>query len=359
MNYIGKKINVTTNSGYQYEGILAKVNTADSTIELQMVRRLSHNSTPINDSNIYEFIVFKSDDIADLYVYQDIPELGPDPAIVSAKTQSAANSKHNGGNDHGDWLDPQFPSSRAPQKPSSVSPSSGINFGVPSQPQPIAFGSVGYSSAVGMSTKSTNSAATNASGYNQAQEKTAPVAPPSSFAAAAASSATVAPTFTPIKQQQQDTAPTVRSYSTASKQTTRIPASTSSQQNADQQQNYQQQQHQRQYKPRQQPYIPNSEYDFEQANQRFDKEQVAAEVATTIVSDVPFYQKSSFFDNISSESANISEERNRTERSWNIETFGQPYVRSNNPSAGRGGRGRGGRPRGGSHIHRNATGSFQ
>jgi protein LSM14 len=96
--------------------------------------------------------------------------------------------------------------------------------------------------------------------------------------------------------------------------------------------------------------IPDSEFDFATANAKFDKS--SKEEDPTV-----YYQKSSFFDNISSEvkdraSANTDRKQRMTEeKSQNLETFGATGVRS-----GRGrGRGRGrsyrGRNQNTAHAH--------
>lgn len=342
MDYLGKKINVTTSTGYQYEGILTKVDAEDATIELQMVRRTAFNGKPETDSKVYEYVVFKSDDIVDLYIYQTAV---PDPAIVSEKPLAAKKTHE----DHGDWLDPQFPS----VKKQTVQSQREIQFGAAPTNQPITFGSVGFASAVSGTSSATRG---TASTTRPVEQQTVVVnsetitSRPTSFAAAAAASSSVAPTFAPTttsstSSKQQQSTPKIRSYSTVTKQITQVESTSSDHLN----------------RPKhREPVIPNKEFDFEQANQRFDKDQIAAEVAPVINTDVPFYQKSSFFDNISSETK-VPEERNRTERSWNIETFGQPFVRGSNPGH-RGSRGgqRGGQQRGGARsMHRNATGSFQ
>ena len=70
--------------------------------------------------------------------------------------------------------------------------------------------------------------------------------------------------------------------------------------------------------------VPKSEYDFQQANARLQKEDLSA--SGIIGPKTTFYDKSnSFFDNISCEATRIKEEKlDRNERSWNIETFGIP-----------------------------------
>ncbi|KNC96681.1 uncharacterized protein SPPG_07894 [Spizellomyces punctatus DAOM BR117] len=126
--------------------------------------------------------------------------------------------------------------------------------------------------------------------------------------------------------------------------------------------------------------VPDSDFDFESANAKFNKTELAQEAATKTGGDaspieaIPppepsvshaeeedeegagFYQKSSFFDNISCESKDRAEgdgrgnrrARQYEERRLNMETFGQTGVDSgrNYRRGGYGGYRRGGRGRG-------------
>ncbi|KAI9104100.1 Scd6-like Sm domain-containing protein [Phlyctochytrium arcticum] len=86
--------------------------------------------------------------------------------------------------------------------------------------------------------------------------------------------------------------------------------------------------------------VPDSDFDFEGALAKFNKSEVATEAAPTTnpeardedesSQDEEFYQKSSFFDNISCESKDRNDGQNRNrrarhfeERRLNMETFGQ------------------------------------
>lgn len=91
--------------------------------------------------------------------------------------------------------------------------------------------------------------------------------------------------------------------------------------------------------------VPQSEFDFSQANSKFSKEELAAMNSSNVEAPVaPSYNKNlSFFDDISCQTnteSSRSSDRNRNERNLNMETFGQaaPPRRYGN----RGGRGRGG-----------------
>lgn len=81
--------------------------------------------------------------------------------------------------------------------------------------------------------------------------------------------------------------------------------------------------------------IPDSEFDFTSSNAKFDKSSIQED------SNTVFYQKSSFFDNISSEvkdrSAGIDRKKRVTEeKSQNLETFGTTGMRSRGRGRGRG-----------------------
>lgn len=118
------------------------------------------------------------------------------------------------------------------------------------------------------------------------------------------------------------------------------------------------------------------EFNFDEMNAKFSKEEIAKELGTEQTSVIPaearasFYdKKTSFFDNISSttkERIEGSEEPRRRgdERRLNLETFGQEYVYKNNRGGYRGQGRRGGGyyrgGRGGSNNYRqnNHTGGY-
>ena len=93
--------------------------------------------------------------------------------------------------------------------------------------------------------------------------------------------------------------------------------------------------------------VPQSEFDFSQANAKFSKEELANMNASNVESEIPLtpsYNKNlSFFDDISCQTnteSSRSADRNRNERSLNMETFGQ--AAPSRKYGNRGGRGRGG-----------------
>lgn len=401
MSYVGSKISVTTDSGNKYEGVLTAVNANEKTIEVQMVRLVAQQGKPVPNGPSYEFVVFKSDDIKDLEIYEAgsqerkprAPPAYSDPAIVSSKpsssstVSSASTTSLGSGKFNTDWLEPEMPvSSKAPGRQS-------YQFGTGNYQQstPVSFGSIAqHQSRRGEAAAPlpTHSGPVKVESYAHSlvvnTENAGVTGTPTTFAAAA----TAAPTFSPnrphqqAQQRQQSSTQKIRSYSTATKRTTSMDVPAGQQQPpsayyypSSQNRNPQHQQQRQQYQSPRGPVIPNAEFDFERSNQHYDKEQVAAQVAPVLSGEGPFYNRTtSFFDTISSEAtpaASVPEgERSRTERSWNIETFGAPYVRGNGGGGGGSGSGgsRGGRGgsqgyghRGGKSysIHRNATGSFQ
>jgi len=95
MPYIGSKISLISNSNIRYEGILYTINTQESTIALQSVRSFGTEGRKVPEippsSEIYDFIIFRGQDIKDLTVLEGSgagqgasPHLN-DPAIMSMK----------------------------------------------------------------------------------------------------------------------------------------------------------------------------------------------------------------------------------------------------------------------------------
>mmetsp|Transcript_44568 Transcript_44568/g.128940 ORF Transcript_44568/g.128940 Transcript_44568/m.128940 type:complete len:398 (+) Transcript_44568:98-1291(+) len=102
--YIGSKISLVSNSDIRYEGILYTINTQESTIALQSVRCCGTEGRKVPEippsSEIYDFIIFRGQDIKDLTVLESAnPALSAqlnDPAIMSVNQRppgSAAGGK--------------------------------------------------------------------------------------------------------------------------------------------------------------------------------------------------------------------------------------------------------------------------
>lgn len=95
IGYIGSKISLISRSDIRYVGILHSINSADSTVALEQVRsygtegRRGNPTEEIPPSdNIFEYIVFRGSDVKDLHVceapaQQSLPPQVPnDPAIL-------------------------------------------------------------------------------------------------------------------------------------------------------------------------------------------------------------------------------------------------------------------------------------
>jgi len=106
--YIGSKISLVSNSDIRYEGILYTINTQESTIALQSVRCCGTEGRKVPEippsSEIYDFIIFRGQDIKDLTVLESAnPALSAqlnDPAIMSVNQRppgSAGGGKASGG----------------------------------------------------------------------------------------------------------------------------------------------------------------------------------------------------------------------------------------------------------------------
>lgn len=93
--YIGRKISLVSNSELRYEGILYTINTQESTIALQSVRCFGTEGRKMPEippsSEVYDFIIFRGQDIKDLTVLESMDKGGAatDPAIVSINQRPA------------------------------------------------------------------------------------------------------------------------------------------------------------------------------------------------------------------------------------------------------------------------------
>lgn len=95
--YIGSKISLISNSEIRYEGILYTINTQESTIALQSVKTFGTEGRKIPDippsSEIYDFIIFRGQDIKDLTVLEGAQggssPMQMDPAIMSMNQRPA------------------------------------------------------------------------------------------------------------------------------------------------------------------------------------------------------------------------------------------------------------------------------
>eukprot|EP00403_Amphidinium_massartii_P032738 CAMPEP_0178433408 /NCGR_PEP_ID=MMETSP0689_2-20121128/32888_1 /TAXON_ID=160604 /ORGANISM="Amphidinium massartii, Strain CS-259" /LENGTH=430 /DNA_ID=CAMNT_0020055431 /DNA_START=73 /DNA_END=1365 /DNA_ORIENTATION=- len=89
--YIGSKISLVSNSEMRYEGILYTINTQESTIALQSVHCFGTEGRKVPEippsSEVYDFIIFRGQDIKDLTVLEGrsppSSAQAMDPAILS------------------------------------------------------------------------------------------------------------------------------------------------------------------------------------------------------------------------------------------------------------------------------------
>uniref|UniRef100_A0A7E4V0A1 FFD domain-containing protein n=1 Tax=Panagrellus redivivus TaxID=6233 RepID=A0A7E4V0A1_PANRE len=99
--YIGSKISLISKLDIRYEGVLYTVDSKESTIALSKVRsfgtedRSAAHVVPPQD-DVYDYIIFKANDIKDLIVCEtpkpQAPGLPYDPAILSASQPTTAPS---------------------------------------------------------------------------------------------------------------------------------------------------------------------------------------------------------------------------------------------------------------------------
>jgi len=161
--YIGSKISLISNSEIRYEGILYTINTQESTIALQSVKTFGTEGRKIPEippsSEIYDFIIFRGQDIKDLTVLESAGQgqsspMAVDPAIMSMNQRpsgggpkgkeggKAAPAKGAGKERDRGWEQPSKGSDRGWEQPSKGSdrgweqPSKGASKGMPAWSQP-------------------------------------------------------------------------------------------------------------------------------------------------------------------------------------------------------------------------------
>ncbi|KAI9343449.1 Scd6-like Sm domain-containing protein [Zopfochytrium polystomum] len=350
MAFVGSTISLISKSDIRYVGILHSINQQESTVALQNVRsfgtegrRTSPAESIPASQHVFEYIVFRGSDIKDLQVVNappapQIPQLPNDPAILQAR----------GG---------------APQGGSWNIPS---NLG-----GPTASSGWGNPTTVPAPAQTFSEAITQAGGSPQRQqqrnlsyEKEKPDAlaskmeslslnqrtqPPKTATAEAKPTATLLAARPPRKPDTDSAADSSTKIGTGRPEA----------------QGQGQRRPQRQYHSAYYEQsgdravtrggyrggggrvggrggrvgrpitVPNSDYDFESANAKFDKAAAALEPtenAPGADEPVEFYnKKKSFFDDISCEAKDraTGERRNlrpHEERKLNIETFGQPSI---------------------------------
>ncbi|CAG8518663.1 14316_t:CDS:2 [Acaulospora colombiana] len=89
VGYIGSKISLISRSDIRYVGILHSINSADSTVALEQGRRGNPADEIPPSDNVFEYIVFRGSDVKDLHVCETpaqqqsmAPQVPNDPAIL-------------------------------------------------------------------------------------------------------------------------------------------------------------------------------------------------------------------------------------------------------------------------------------
>lgn len=114
--YIGSKISLISNSEIRYEGILYTINTQESTIALQSVKTFGTEGRKIPEippsSEIYDFIIFRGQDIKDLTVLEGAggssAAMAQDPAIMSMNQRPAGGPGKDGNKGAGKGMSQRF-----------------------------------------------------------------------------------------------------------------------------------------------------------------------------------------------------------------------------------------------------------
>lgn len=284
--YLGSKISLISKSEIRYEGILVDVNPQESTITFEQVRffgtegrRPADEIAPMD--RIFDCVVFRSADIKDLQVYET-------PAKEEEKETKT----------------PDFPD---PAVVSFASASSSSNTAAPS----------GFQYQSKTNTKQQQNVVAD-------EEVKMPKA--NNYASA------VSQPQLSHQNQQQSQSHTTKSFTTRNN---RPNASNNTG-------NYQHSNHQQRSRG---VVVPKDEFDFSQSNAKFSKDEITANIPAEVeeATSAPSYNKNvSFFDDIScqknSDNSRVND-RNRTERNLNMETFGQaaPPRRYGHRGRGRGG----------------------
>ncbi|EIE77089.1 hypothetical protein G6F46_004941 [Rhizopus delemar] len=384
-NYIGSKISLISLSDIRYVGILHSINAQDSTVGLKQVRsfgtegRKGNSEEEIPPSeHVFDYVVFRGSDIKDLQVFEAPPKPTPpppqslpqDPAIMSMSGYPPPMNPYMGGN-----MYMQPPQQQQQQQQPFQSPV------VPQQQQ------------------QQHSQQPSQQQQKQKQKQQFPQQPPQ------AAQSYWKPTLPEpeVDQLEKDTLdelkaeleeaaaqqPTINEATIeelAKKVSELNPVDEPKQASLDEQyrSNNRRQENNRgkrhnndrqaNNRNKQDFNVPSSEFDFEASNAKFDKNELTKkdevddlEEVTEDSSDGFYNKSSSFFDNISCESKERSEQREneprrnrfQEERKLNMETFGQATADQSryrhNYHRGRGGnyRGRGGYYRGNNRSNNN------
>lgn len=353
--YIGAKISLTSRSQVRYEGILASVNPVDSTITLEEVRIMGTEGRTagrelLPSSDIYEIVIFRSNDIEDLQIFEPpaavavppVPEPFVDPAIISSnqrfnQSQQPIRDMSTSGVSAGGWPAAprlQFgsaqkpapivtqPSPHPPQQPQISAPSKteqarqDTQFRpVPPRPNHSWTQSPHHSRPAVVRPPTFGSLAAVKPNFPPAAAPVASNASGSIKAHSSTQTSSQPGTFMSTQSNDDNTAEKVKAYNTGTgkiemvERQSRSYASVLSDGNG-------------RFRAAETTtrMVPRTEYDFEHANSRL---QMSREELPTAPKEQFYDKTSSFFDNISCESTVGKDGKfDKNERRWNIETFG-------------------------------------
>ncbi|CAO3699238.1 unnamed protein product [Rhizopus microsporus] len=421
-NYIGLKISLISLSDIRYVGILHSINAQDSTVGLKQVRsfgtegrkgKLEEEIPP--SENVFDYVVFRGSDIKDLQVFEAPPKPTPppqslpqDPAIMSMSGYPPMNPYMSGNM----YMQPPSVSQQLPHQqqqppfqPPPVLQQPHLQQSQPPQPQPH---------PLQQQTKPLQTQPQQQHRQVQPQQPQQHQQPPKQQQQQQPQQQPQQqqqqpiqgywkPTYTEteVDQLEKDTLDELKAElaeadalqpnineatieELAKKVSELNPVDEPKQSSDEHRPNNRRHDHsnhrgkrhsndrQVNHKNKNDFNIPSSEFDFEASNAKFDKNEIIKKDegnALEAIADIPppdsFYNKSSFFDNISCESKERAEQRDneqrrnrfQEERKLNLETFGQASVDQSryrsNYNRGRGGnyRGRGGYYRSGNRSN--------
>ncbi|KAI8642683.1 Scd6-like Sm domain-containing protein [Parasitella parasitica] len=403
-NYIGSKISLISLSDIRYVGILHSINAQDSTVGLKQVRsfgtegrRGKPDEEILASDNVFDYVVFRGSDIKDLQVFEAPPKPTPpppqptipqDPAIMSMSGYPPMNPYMN----NNMYMQPPPPPQQAPPQPPQQ-PQQPQKSQPPQQPQPQpqplqpqvqqqrqqqppqqrpsngqTYWQPSYASESkvdqSQSEKNTLDELKAELEENNALQPTINEAAIEQLAKKVSELNTGDDAAAGSKQASEVPPSRRRHDNNNSNSNSNNYRNRNNRYNSNNNANFGDRQYNGNNKNKAEFTIPNSEFDFEASNAKFDKSEVVkkngeANDEESEEVEIPqsdeFYDKtSSFFDNISCESKERNEQSQRNEprrshfqeeRKLNVETFGQTTVdqsRYRNNYRGRGGY-RGGR----------------
>lgn len=334
--YIGAKISLISKSEIRYEGILYSIDLKESTVALEKVktfgtegRRKGVNEIPSSD-NVFDYIVFRGTDIKDLQICESPASQQRPPPMNPYSDPRMQSYGYNPPN----MPYPPHPAMAGYNYPSNSNPFM-VPPGYPPYWQSPSFPPGGMAPP-----NKINSTASNKASDNAPQQKPAPtekahshIEPTSSHNASDIKSVSLEKKLSELIVSENADKKPEKVYQRHEKSNDDAPSRKPEQQHRERKDN----RHPRSHKID----VPKTEYDFESANAKFNKEEVVEELKDNL--SHKFYdKKSSFFDSISCESNVESSSRtfkSSEERKLNMETFGRAtsYHRRGGRGRGRGG----------------------